>query len=70
MLKVKSMELVHLLGLMEVLIKVNFMKTTLKAKEFINGLMAENMKVNGKTTKWKDMAFLHGQMVENMKETT
>jgi predicted ATPase len=46
------------------------MKTTLKAKEFINGLMAENMKVNGKTTKWKDMAFLHGQMVENMKEST
>jgi hypothetical protein len=49
----------------EVLIKEDFIKITLKEREFTNVQMAESKKENGKITKWKDMEFLHCQMAEN-----
>ena len=45
--KVRNMELVDLLGLMEVLIMVSLLKIIYKVKENIIGLTAESMMVYG-----------------------
>ena len=67
MLRERNMELECLLGQIKAHMKDNFMKITLKGKEFINGLMAELMKETGKTTKWMDTEYLPGLMVGDMK---
>ena len=64
------MVMVHSLGLMVQLMKVNLMEIRFKDLVIIGGMMVKNMKVHGKTTKCMVGVFLHGLMEENMMDNT
>ena len=57
------------LGQMARDMKVNFVTTSFKVKEYMIGLTEDDMKENGKVIKWMGEAYLHGLMEGDMKES-
>lgn len=61
--------MVLFVGLTEIDMKVNLMRTTLKDMEDIPGLMVGNMKGFGKITKCMGKVLLYGRMGANIKDS-
>lgn len=63
-----SMVWVALIGQMEILSKVNLLKTILQEKVLTNGKVVVSIVVHGKTIRWTARGCLVGMMAEDMKE--
>jgi hypothetical protein len=66
----RNMESASSHGPMEVPIRENSMRTTLRGRGFISGPMAASTKVSGATTRWKATESLYGPTVANTRENT